>query len=175
MINEKKLVLDGQEILLNNYLLFFYPLQLSRIDGQHQVLDQLEKNNPQICRKVLEELSDQTIVKIPNPTIICNYINDFSEEIQRQTWNPKTIQAIDERKEKFLKKFLPVYSIHMERLYLRVECWNRILRLSAPDYVRTAQERLCAKEAVLLLAMIKSSIPKMEIQECFLDERIALR
>ncbi|MGN0291986.1 MAG: hypothetical protein ACI4C5_08640 [Lachnospiraceae bacterium] len=179
MLKAKNLTAEGHVIFKDNYIILPYGLNLSKIfadpnldddDGADVWIEKITNELNFLDKEILEEFMQKDIFKIPKYEIIMDSVFEFSEKTRMQVTDVHVLHSIENTVTKFIEEFGPLYSSHTKRLTSRLICLNRLNDLYAPDFIRLGEEALCAKEAVIMLSLIKVCAPDINIEDCLKEE-----
>lgn len=170
MLEVQDLTINGHEVFIDNYIVFPYPIKLKDIDPSGAILTTLLNKYSELPKELVEELADTPILKVPKIQVVNDFLEDLGDTLKAQITESQIINLIDKRKDSFLSNLFLVISPNMNRLFSRVIRLNKLIDLGAPDQVRIAEEKLCIKEAIFILAVIKTGCMDLDINECFKKE-----
>lgn len=156
--------IENHNIIADDYFILPYPMVCSDLLEDNWI-DGVLYDYPWNADS-LKELSTKQIVKVPKLDRILNYVFDFSNRLKDVAVNEATIRKIDKRCADFSDNFGSIYELHEQRLCARIIRLNHINDLKAPGVIQKAEERLCAKETLLMLAIIKTYIPDFDTDMC---------
>lgn len=168
MLNKNKFSVEKYIVSKDNYIVFPDALNLSELIENEEAWIEAAINKLKILdEELLREYIKKDIFKIPKYEVIMDWVIEFSEKIKKQIKDKQKIRNIEKYIMKFSDDFGPLYSTHMELLCSRLDCLKQLKKLYAPDVIRIGQECLCAKEAVIMLSLIKICTPSIDMEDCF--------
>lgn len=157
--------IENHNIIADDYFILPYPMAYSDLLEDNWA-DGVLYDYSWISSSFLKELSTKQIAKVPKLDRVLNYVLDFSNNLKDVAANEATLHKIDKKWRAFSDNFESIYEPHEQRLCTRIVRLNHINDLNAPDIIQKAEERLCVKQAALMLAIIKTCIPDFDTDIC---------
>lgn len=168
--NIKNMTIEKHNIFLDDYIMLPYPITFSKIMSDDYCFDEIMENNPNLFSlDDITELSEKEIIKVPKSSLVLDYVNTIGNKLKCEAIEKKTIDSIDKRISNFCEDFYYIYTPHEQRLCGRVIRLNHINDMKAPNIIKEAEDRLCVKEAIIMLAFVKNCVPDFDINECFVN------
>ena len=168
MLSAKNVTVEGHDVYVNDYIVFPYALGCSEIMNDNSWVEEAKQYCSGIDTELLLELSKKKIKKVPKHGVINDVMTSLSEGLQAKASDEKTAFIIDQKSHQFLSDFTDLYCPHVERLTSRVIRLNNLIDMEAPATILTSEEKLCVKEAIVMLAIVKISCENnVNLDDCF--------